>query len=123
MSILSLLPRSFRTRDAARDMQTDANRFGAVRAALEEAAASARRERAGLQRRLELYHAQASSLIDVTGDYGARDSEDEAAITSAEASAERARVRLATIDEQIGRFTQLLDQLEAPPASARAASA
>lgn len=113
MAILSLRPLGFKTRNPARDQQTDAERLGSVRAALVEAIDSARREGVGLQKRIDLHHAQAVSVMDSSGEYGERDSEDEAAVVNAEANAARAQARVVEVDQQIARLTALLDQFDA----------
>ena len=94
MVLLSLRPRAFRTRNPGRDAETDEARLGTISNAISMALADARRERDGLGQRMNLYYAQAASLLDNSPDYGKRNRTDEAAIGSAENSAARARRRI-----------------------------
>lgn len=112
MAVFSLRPRAFRTRNPGRDAETDQVRLETIRNAIAMALADARRERDGLQQRLDLYHAQAVTMIDTSGDYGARAAEDEGVIRSAEHNANTARRRLHQLDAQIGRFTGLMAELD-----------
>jgi hypothetical protein len=117
MSILSLRPRAFRSRNPGRDAETDAVRVETVRNAILMALADARREREGLGQRMDMYYARAATMLDNTADYGARADADEAVIRSAEQSASSARRRLSQLDEQIQRFETLLAQLEGTAAA------
>lgn len=118
VSILSLAPRMFRTRDPARDQQTDLERLAPVRRALEEAIASAEREHAGLQQRIDAYYAQAATVLDNSAAYGERSSEDEDIIRTAEANAATATARVQQIEAQIAQLGGMLRQLgTALPAS------
>ena len=112
MSLLSLRPRAFRTRNPGRDVETDEARFGTILNATSMALADARRERGGLSQRLDFYCAQAASLMDNSGEYGQRDRAEEAAINTAENDASRARQRIAALDLQITRLEGFLTQLE-----------
>ncbi|WP_052951874.1 hypothetical protein [Devosia soli] len=112
MSILSMRPRAFRTRNPGRDAETDAVRIETVRNAILMAVADARREREGLQQRMDMYYARAATMLDVSAEYSSRPDADEAVIRSAEQSASHARRRLAQLDEQIGRFNDLLGELD-----------
>lgn len=112
MSLLSLRPRAFRTRNPGRDAETDEARFGTVSNAISMALADARRERDGLGQRVNFYYAQASSLLDNSDEYGKRDRADENAIGSAEHNAKRARQRMTQLDEQILRLETLLEQVD-----------
>lgn len=112
MSLISLRPRAFRTRNASRDADTDEARFGTVRNAISMALADAIRERDGLSQRLDFYYARAATLMDNSGEYGRRDQADEAAIGSAGQNASRARQRIADLDTQIVRLEGLLAQLD-----------
>ncbi|PXA98348.1 hypothetical protein DMC47_09020 [Nostoc sp. 3335mG] len=119
MSILSLRPRAFRTRNPGRDAETDAVRLETVRSAIAMALADARREREGLQQRIDMYFARAAIVMDTSGDYGSRADADEAVIRSAEQSANHARRRVAQLDAQIERFATMVAELdgnEAAPA-------
>lgn len=111
MAIFSFRP-LFRTRNPLRDAMTDAARIGSVREALETALDQARRERVGLQKRLDFYQAQAANLLDMSGEYGERNQGDEDAINSAEANAQRAKVRIEELVGQIAHFNQLLAQVD-----------
>jgi chromosome segregation ATPase len=112
MSLFSLRPRAFRTRNSGRDAETDEARFGTIRNAISMALADARRERDGLSQRLDFYYAQATTLMDNSGEYGQRDGADETAINTAGQNASRARQRIAHLDSQIVRLEELLAQLD-----------
>ncbi|MGV8954109.1 MAG: hypothetical protein ACOH2M_23630 [Cypionkella sp.] len=112
MSLLSLRPRAFRTRNPGRDAETDEARFGTISNAISMALADARREREGLGQRVNFYYAQASSLLDNSDEYGKRDRADENAIGSAEHNAKRASQRMVQLDEQIVRLEALLEQVD-----------
>lgn len=112
MTILSLRPRAFRTRNTTRDAETDEARIGTVRNAISMALGDARHERDGLGQRLELYYAKASAVMDSAGDYGERDYADEQTVGTAEQNAAKARQRLAQLETQIVRLSELLDQLD-----------
>ena len=112
MSLLSLRPRAFRTRNPGRDAETDEARFGTISNAISMALADARREREGLGQRVNFYYAQATSLLDNSDEYGKRDRADENAIGSAEHNAKRARQRMVQLDEQIQRLEALLEQVD-----------
>lgn len=116
MSLFSLRPRAFRTRNSGRDAETDEARFGTIRNAIAMALADARRERDGLSQRLDFYYAQATTLMDNSGEYGQRDGADEAAIGTAGQNASRARQRIDHLDTQIGRLEVFLAQLDHAPA-------
>ncbi len=118
MAILSLRPRAFRTRNPGRDAETDQVRLETVRNAITMALADARRERDGLQQRLELYHAQAATMLDSSAGYGRRAEADEEVISTAEQNAAAARTRLIQLDAQIDRFGTLLAELETVSTSA-----
>ena len=118
MAILSLRPKAFRTRNPGRDAETDQIRLETVRNAITMARADARRERDGLQQRVELYHAQAATMLDNSAGYGRRSVVDEVEISSAEQNAATARARLVQLDAQIERFGTLLAGLETVPAPA-----
>lgn len=111
MVLLSLRPRAFRTRNPGRDAETDEARLGTISNAISMALNDARRERDGLSQRMNLYYAQAASLMDNSPEYGKRERIDEAAIGSAENSAARARQRVAQLDNQIQRLEDVLAQV------------
>ena len=111
-SILSLRPKLFRTRNPARDANTDLDRLMTVRRALADAIASASRERQGLQQRVDVYHAQATNLLDNSGEYGERSGEDEQSIRDAEANAAMATSRIGQIDGQIAKLGDMLADLD-----------
>lgn len=112
MAVFSLRPRAFRVRNQGRDAETDQVRLETVRNAIAMALGDARRERDGLQQRLDLYHAQAATMIDTSGDYGTRAAADETVIRSAEQNAANARRRLQVLDVQIGKFAELMTELD-----------
>ena len=111
MVLLSLRPRAFRARNPGRDAETDEARLATVSNAISMALADARRERDGLGQRMNLYYAQAATMLDNSPEYGKRDRIDEAAIGSAENSAARARQRLVQLDSQIARLEEVLGQV------------
>lgn len=112
MAILSLRPRAFRTRNPGRDAETDVARVETVRNAIIMALADARRERDGLLQRVDMYYAQAATMLDTAAEYSSRPEADEAVIRSAEQSATHARRRLGQLDLQLARFTALLEQID-----------
>jgi len=112
MPILPLRPRAFRTRNPGRDAETDAVRLETIRNAILMAVADARREREGLQQRMDMYYARAATMLDVSAEYSSRPEADEAVIRSAEQSASHARRRLGELDAQIVRFNELLAELD-----------
>lgn len=111
MVLLSLRPRAFRARNPGRDAETDEARLGTISNAISMALNDARRERDGLSQRMNLYYAQAATLLDNSPEYEKRDHIDEAAIGSAENSAARARQRVAQLDSQILRLEEVLAQV------------
>ena len=111
MVLLSLRPRAFRARNPGRDAETDEARLGTISNAISMALNDARRERDGLSPRMNLYYAQAATMLDNSVEYGKRDRIDEAAIGSAENSAARARQRVAQLDSQILRLEEVLAQV------------
>src|SRR5690606_1160734 len=122
MAVFSLRPRAFRIRNPGRDAETDQVRLETVRNAIAMALGDARRERDGLQQRLDLYHAQAATMIDTSGDYGTRAAADETVIRSAEQNAANARRRLQMLDLQIGKFTELMAELDSGVAASAASA-
>lgn len=111
-SILSLRPKLFRTRNPARDANTDLDRLMTVRRAMADAIADAIREQQGLQQRVDVYHAQASNLLDDSGDYAQRAPEDERSILEAEANAATATRRIGQLGEQIAKLSGMLEELD-----------
>ena len=122
MAVFSLRPRAFRIRNPGRDAETDQVRLETVRNAIAMALGDARRERDGLQQRFDLYHAQAATMIDTSGDYGTRAAADETVIRSAEQNAANARRRLQMLDVQIGKFTELMAELDSGVAASAASA-
>lgn len=111
-SLFSLRPVLFRTRNPARDANTDRDRLMPIRHALAGALAEATRERRGLQQRVDAHYARATTLLDNSGEYGLRSDEDERAISDAEANAARATARIAEIDSQIAKLNHMLAELD-----------
>jgi len=111
-SILSLASRSFRTRSPARDAQTDLDRLTSVRQSITTALEGATHERDGLQQRVDVYHARASSLLDNSAEFSERSEADEDAIKEAEASAAAADLRIRRISEQIEQLTEMLHRVD-----------
>ncbi|WP_332688697.1 hypothetical protein [Devosia sp.] len=107
-----LPPKLFRTRNSQRDANTDLDRLMRVRRTIAAAMDEAVRERQGLEQRLDAFHAQATSLLDNSGDYAERRSEDEQAIGEAEANAAIATSRIGQIDAQIARLGDMLAELD-----------
>jgi hypothetical protein len=125
MVLLMLRPRAFRTRNPGRDAETDAARFETIRDAIAMALQDARRERDGLQQRIDMHYAQAVSVLDNSADYASRDPRDEAVIRSAEQHASNGRKRLVQLDVQIGQLNHLLAEVDgtaAPQADAGASA-
>lgn len=115
---LTLRPRAFRSRNPGRDAETDVARFETIRNAIAMALADARRERDGLQQRLDMHYAQAVTVLDNADDYGVRDPRDEAVVRSAEQNASNGRRRLAQLDAQIVRLDRLMADVDGAPALA-----
>jgi hypothetical protein len=111
-SMLSLRPKLFRTRNPARDSNTDLDRLMSVRRAFATAIADAEQERQGLQLRVDVYYAQATNLLDNSGEYGSRSPEDEQSIRDAEAQAALATVRIGQIDAQIVKLGAMLAEFD-----------
>lgn len=108
----ALPPKLFRTRNSQRDANTDLDRLMRVRRTIAAAIEDATRERLGLQQRLDAYHAQAASLLDNSGEYAERRSEDEQSIREAEDNAALATKRIGQIDTQIARLGDMLTELD-----------
>lgn len=105
----------FRTRAASRDAATDLERLEQLRATLLKAIAEARRERDGLQQRVDQYRSQAAFMLEETAEYSSRPAEEEAEIVEAERQAEIAMERVRGLDEQVGLIAHLLAELESSP--------
>jgi hypothetical protein len=101
----------FQTRSPDRDRATTRSRLTSVEAALTTAITAAERERDGLKKRIDLHYNTASFILDSSGDYGAREAEDEDAILRAEMHAKAGRQRLDQVEEEIRALQGLLDQL------------
>ncbi|CDP53702.1 hypothetical protein [Devosia sp. DBB001] len=112
MVLLTLRPRAFRTRNPGRDAETDSARFETIRNAISMALEDARRERDGLQQRIDMHYAQAATVLDNSDDYAARDPHDEAMIRSAEQNASNGRKRLVQLDNQIQQLNRLLSEVD-----------
>ena len=102
----------FRTRDPQRDTATDMERLQHVRSALTLALAEARRERDGLQRRVDVDYGRAASLHDEAEDYEFRSTAEEAEIAEAERHAGAALARVQALAGQIALFERLLNELD-----------
>lgn len=116
-SILSFMPRLFRTRSPARDAGTDRDRLLSVRAAIVTAIESATRERDGLQQRVDDYYASASHILDQAS-FEERAASDEDAVREAERQGAAGLARIAAINVQLGRLNRLLDDLDEQNATA-----
>lgn len=116
-SILSFMPRLFRTRDPSRDANTDRDRLLSVRAAIVAAIESATRERDGLQQRVDDYYASASHILDQAS-FEDRAVADEQAVRDAEQHGAAGLRRIAAIDAQLLRLNRLLDDLDEQNATA-----
>lgn len=103
--------RLFRTRRPGRDLKTDRDRLSHVSSAIETAIESARSEREGLERRLELYYAQAVSLLEDAPEFSSRSERQEQAITEAERNAQAATLRIKQISAQIDKLQDVLSSL------------
>jgi hypothetical protein len=102
----------FRTRDPRRDTATDVQRLEQVRDALVAALEAARRERDGLQQRVDLGYGRAASLLDEAGAYDSRPAAEEAEIVEAERHAGAALARVHGLKGQIALFERLLSELD-----------
>jgi hypothetical protein len=102
----------FRTRDPRRDAATDTQRLQQVRDAVQAALDAARREREGLQRRVDLDYGRAASLLDEAGAYDSRPAAEEAEIAEAERHAGAALTRVEGLARQIALFEHLLSELD-----------
>jgi hypothetical protein len=112
-SILSFVPRMFRTRDPSRDARTDLDRMLSVRAAIVAAIESATRERDGLQQRVDDHFASASHILDQQS-FEQRPATDEEAVREAERQGAAGLERIAAIEAQLDHLSRLLDQLDGP---------
>lgn len=110
-SILSFVPRIFRTRNPQRDAATDRDRLLSVRAAIVSAIESASRERDGLKQRVEDYYASASHILDQSS-FEERPAADEEAVRVAEQHGAAGLARIAAIEAQLVRLNRLLDDLD-----------
>lgn len=111
-SILTMGARMFRTRSPERDANTDLDRFMTVRRSIAAAIEGATRERDGLQRRVDVYYAQATSLLDNSPEFGERNEDDEEAIRQAEENAAAATRRIKQISEHIGQLDKMLSDVD-----------
>jgi hypothetical protein len=102
----------FRTRDPQRDAATDAQRLLQVREAVLAALDAVRRERDGLQRRVDRDYGRAASLLDEAADYESRPAAEEAEIAEAERHAGAALTRVEGLAGQIALFEHLLSELD-----------
>jgi hypothetical protein len=102
----------FRTRDPRRDAATDMQRLQQVRGALLAALDAARRERDGLQRRVDLNYGRAASLLDEAGAYESRPAAEEAEIAEAERHAGAALARVHGLAGQSALFERLLGEID-----------
>ena len=112
MAVFPIRPRAFRTRNPGRDVETDSARIETVRNAILMAVSDARRERDGLQQRMDLHYARATTMLDAAAEYAERPVSEEAAIRSSEQGAANARRRLAQLDAQIERFEGMIAELD-----------
>jgi len=110
-SILSFMPRMFRTRNPSRDAGTDRDRLLSVRAAIVAAIESATRERDGLQQRVDDYYASAIHILDQAS-FDDRAASDEQAVRDAEEHGAAGLARIAAINAQLLRLNRLLDDLD-----------
>lgn len=111
-SMFSIRPSLFRSRNPARNYNTDLERLTAVKRSVDTAIASAMSERDGLQRRIDLYYAQATNLLDNSAEFGARSSDDEASIKLAERNAGQATQRIRDVSAQIEHLQKMQRQAE-----------
>ena len=102
----------FRTRDPQRDAATDTQRLLQVREAVLAALVAVRRERDGLQRRVDRDYGRAASLLDEAADYESRPAAEEAEIAEAERHAGAALTRVEGLAGQIALFEHLLSELD-----------
>lgn len=102
----------FRTRSPQRDQEGDRARIQSVREALLAAKASAEGERHGLRRRIAEWQDRAVAIMDTSGDYGARDAEEENEIAEATKAAAKGEERLEEISRNIAVFDEMLARLD-----------
>ncbi|WP_240232141.1 hypothetical protein [Devosia lacusdianchii] len=110
-SIFSVRP-LFRSRNPARNYNTDLDRLMTIKRSVEAGVASAISERDGLQRRVDLYYAQATNLLDNSGEFGERSSADESSIKLAERNAGQATQRIRDVSAQIDKLQRVLAEVE-----------
>lgn len=106
--------KTFRTRSPERDRSTDMERRQAIASAIDQQRRLALAELAGLIARMRDNFSHAAFALDAAGDYGERDADDEAAITTHETQALQARARVTTLKSEIA----LMDDLKAKVANA-----
>jgi chromosome segregation ATPase len=105
---------AFRTRNPERDRGTDAQRFHALCATLEDLAAQIRREEAGLKNRYEQVRDQAAFAVQNLDNGAAGNLSERAdALTRSLAQCE---ARLAALEAQLGYLTRLRAEVEAQKA-------
>ncbi|HEV7719121.1 MAG TPA: hypothetical protein VGO70_09120 [Arsenicitalea sp.] len=100
--------RLFRTRSPDRDQETDEYRAVAVRSSVEKALRESQLELSGLEARIETALIGSITLMDNSGDYGERSAEDEHDIIENEQQAQRGRLRVMALRQQIDRYSQML---------------
>jgi hypothetical protein len=119
-SILSLGTKMFRTRNPERDAGTDMDRFMTIRRSVTAAIDSATQERQGLQQRVDIYYAQATSLLDNSAEFGLRSDQDEEAIQEAERNAAAATRRIKQITDHMEQLNTLLHAVDTAVSGAAA---
>ncbi|MET3925007.1 hypothetical protein [Devosia sp. 2618] len=91
---------AFQTRSRERDQTTDINRYRTLLLAVERSVDEVRKEREGLQRRLDEHLLRASSIVDNSGAFGSRDPQDEKDIEESERQIQWVRQRLGELERQ-----------------------
>lgn len=110
-SIFSVRP-LFRSRNPARNYNTDLDRLMTIKRSVEAGVTSAVSERDGLQRRVDLYYAQATNLLDNSAEFGVRSRDDESSIKLAERNASQAAQRIGDVSAQIDKLQRVLAEVE-----------
>jgi hypothetical protein len=103
----------FRTRTPERDRRTGERRAGAVRHALEQALGDARREMAGLDRRISDARQRSVAVMDDSGEFGERAAEDEQQIVVFEQEVEAGQRRLVSLQAEVALYGRFLTELDA----------
>ncbi|WP_156351895.1 hypothetical protein [Devosia sp. Leaf64] len=103
--------RVFKTRSADRDLEADQKRVSLVTSAIGKAIDEYERERAGLQARVQSFHAIAVSITDHS-DFETRDVVSEGIAATSEVQASLAIKRLHRIESNVDKLREIQNVLE-----------